>query len=236
MGLLTKDGEVCMGIHTDAFDVLIHTGVYEYMMGTNKTRRYPAASAEIMWTIEKPPFDVLFEFLMTAASVYNRYKSEVTGWVVYDKSTQMVYMKYPLQVVSGGSSSEMKYDENLTSDETLLVVLHSHHTMKLSFSGVDTHDELITTMFPTLNVVVKSIDNFSLINPNKNIDCRCCYMGAFYSVEWTELFEEPIIPTAVWKNVQRQVVVELPQTKMHAVRNISESVAPHFMFHSVGDE
>jgi hypothetical protein len=214
MPTICRDGEVCLAVKTDVMEVIIHSGIYEYTQVQNP--RHRPTTAEIIWSIEKPPFDLLMDFLLTSAEVYKRYRSEVTSWVVHNTTTGDTYTKYPKQEVASAISTGMMYGENLAADEMLLIVMHSHHTMNISFSATDTADEMKTAMFPTINVVVKNIDNFSLLDPAKNVDCRCAYMGGFYPLMWTELFAEPIIPECVWTNIQK-LKPKLPSVQPHAI-------------------
>lgn len=145
------------------------------------------------WKKNKIPIDLLFDFVKASAKVYNKYKSEFAACIFHNTKTDDYELLIPFQTVSGGSvtysPSEGFSVYNDIENMNCVVDLHSHHTMGIGFSSTDNHSDGIIGAIGSVSLVIKKIDSFNFIDPDKSVDIRFTIQGKNYELKLEDVFD-----------------------------------------------
>lgn len=144
----------------------------------------------ITWNIPKPDILLMHEFICIATKVYKRMSSECLGLIIYNSIANIFKIVYPDQIVNGASVSYKPDEVKLDSNSIIVADVHSHHTMGISFSGVDDHDDNKMSIIPHISIVAKKIDAIDFTDLNKNIDCRLSIQGTRYNLKVNDVFDD----------------------------------------------
>lgn len=170
-------------IQTNIFNLYIDTG-----LASNVFKSHQILDP-IEWHIPKPSINLLTTFMMNAALHYNKNKSEIQVFILYDLKTKTYSMYYPNQIVS---SAFCQFDYNDVPDGNILVVdIHSHHRMKIGFSSTDDKDDG-NFMVPHISCVALGLDEVNLFELDKSVQCRVTVGKDFYDLELDDVFDSSL--------------------------------------------
>lgn len=172
-------------VSTNTMDINIPTNIYTAPKAIRKNSHIDL----INWKVPKPHINYLYEFIKRAAVIYNKYKSEMEVFILWDTINKTHVFFIPQQEVSGGNVS---FEWDIPENHILLFELHSHHTMSITFSATDDRSDGSLDILPHISAVLKNIDKINMLDLNKNIDIRLSYLGNKTSLEISDIFVEDV--------------------------------------------
>lgn len=181
-------GTLFMTLNNPIYNIAIPVNEF-YISKPDTLPGYPNI---ITWNIPKPDIIIMYEFISIATKVYKRMSSECLGLIIYDNASNFFKIVYPDQVINGTSVSYKPDDVKLGANNIIIADIHSHHTMGISFSGVDDHDDSNMSIVPHISIVAKKIDSIDFTDLNKNIDCRLTIQGAKYNLKIEDVFDDSL--------------------------------------------
>ena len=150
-------------------------------------------SLQFTWKKNKVPMDFLYRFVKTSAKVYEKYKSEFAACIFHNTKTDEYDLLVPFQTISGSSVTYSPSDGfdvyNDIEDMNCVVDLHSHHTMTIGFSSTDNHSDDIIGALGSISLVIKGINAFNFIDPDKSVDIRLTIQGKHYPLKLKDIFD-----------------------------------------------
>lgn len=144
----------------------------------------------LTWNIDRPDISLILEFINIATRVYKKMSSECLGLLVYGKIDNSFKIIFPNQTVNTTSVTYKPSEVVLDSNDIIIADIHSHHIMKISFSGTDDHDDGNISLVPHISIVVKKIDSVNFLSLNDNIDCRLTIQGTSYNLKLEDIFTD----------------------------------------------
>lgn len=146
----------------------------------------------IDWKIDMPSISLLHDFIKWSVIIYNRYHSEAAALLVYNNERNSWRIVYPNQVINGASVTIDMDNQSrlLLSEETVIVDLHSHHTMNIGFSSTDDHSDSILGAISHISIVLKNINSMDMLNYDRNFEVRLTVQGTSYPLKIEDVFTE----------------------------------------------
>jgi len=177
------ENQLFMTLETSLYDIHIKTNFHVNVSG-NTTKKRPQM---LEWKIPKISMSVLYEFMIMAAYIYRTMKAECAAVFAYNLQSNKYNVVYPEQEVSGAS---VKYDNDIQLDQNLTMVadIHSHHDMKISFSGTDDKSDNMLGQLPHISMVFKNVSSVNMLKLDQNVDCRLTIQGNSYPLQFSDCF------------------------------------------------
>jgi PRTRC genetic system protein A len=141
--------------------------------------KYEYTGREGLVMKEKIPTEFLIKSFIFFKQVHDKYKTEAFSLIVRNKKNNSMELYIPTQVVSGALVN-YTLPEKFNEQYEILVNLHSHHTMKISFSSTDDKDDKGQT---TISGVIKDIYD------NPEIDLRIWSINKFIDLDVRDVFD-----------------------------------------------
>jgi PRTRC genetic system protein A len=128
---------------------------------------------------EKIPVEYLIQSFKFFKEVHKKHKTEAFTLIVRNKETDKISLYIPNQVVS---SALVNYTlpDGFNKEYEILINLHSHHVMKISFSSTDDKDDKGQT---TISGVIRNIYD------SPEIDLRVWSINKFIDLDVRDIFD-----------------------------------------------
>ena len=210
----------------DYYKISIPTGFYCVNKKESSSQLKDTSSILFTWKKDPIPLELLYKFVRTSASVYNKYKSEFAACIFHNTKTNKYELLIPIQKISGASvtynPSDGFKDYTDIKDMNMVVDMHSHHTMSIGFSSTDDHSDKEVGALGSISLVIKSINSFNFIDPDKSVDIRLNIQGKFYNLNLKCLFdiEDELFTFADNNFIEREEVKILKSTNIDKSLNI----------------
>lgn len=212
----------------DYYKISIPTGFYctnnvniqiSNSSNTKKDDKEPikdSSKVTFIWKKDKIPFELLYKFIRTSADVYNKYKSEFAACIFHDFINNRYELLIPIQKISGASVTydpiEGFREYTNINNMNMVIDMHSHHTMNIGFSSTDDHSDENVGAIGSISLVIKGINNFNFIDPNKSIDIRLNIQGKSYSLPLDYIFDMKNDMFSFAENfIEKEVPVVVPK-------------------------
>jgi len=168
-------------VDTSIYTTYIPTGV-----GLKMKNNVLSKEALVDWKIMKPSIALLHQFVVDAAYVADTMGSEMEGFIVTNTKAKnkKPFLMYPKQQVGPATCI---YERNIPGEFSLLVDLHSHHTMSCGFSQTDNSDDGALSFIPRISIVVLDMDKNNLLGGFKT-EVRLSYRSQYWKVDVREVF------------------------------------------------
>jgi len=152
---------------------------------------------------KKIDIKLLLQSYLFFREVYNRYQTEAFSFVVKNRKTNEISLYIPHQVISG-SNVTYSIDNEFDKDYEILINLHSHHIMPISFSSTDDEDDKNQT---TISGVLKNLNN------NPSIDFRVWAINKFLKLSINDIFNTTKVKITLEEYLKYSNLFELLQVK-----------------------
>lgn len=146
---------------------------------------------------------LLLQSYLFFQEVYNKYHAEAFSFIVRNRNTDEISVYIPHQVISGAIVT-YSIDDEINEDYEILINLHSHHVMTISFSVTDDEDDKNQT---TISGVLRNLKNDPLF------DFRVWSINKFLNLSINDIFNTNNVNITLEEYLKYSNLFELLQVK-----------------------